>query len=237
MPQRELSVRNQNSTAAGAYTSDDQALDKAKADLEAARKELDDLKSAQKSGSGTASNDVSKLEAQVKEANEKVAAAETELKKKDNENKKAMDKLKNDLLGFAIQYKHSNKCLEVENSSNVDGARLRQQACNGSSSQKFRLIERTSGNWVQNLGTGKCLSAQANGTGNGTQVVQATCVDNGAMLNNLLPDGNGFYFIRNAGSNRCVDIEAISQADGAGAQIFDCLNGDAQRVKLIPANS
>lgn len=176
---------------------------------------------------------VGELEAQVKEANDRIAATEAELKRNEEESKIAIDKLKSDLLGFSLQYKHSSKCLEVENASSQNGARLRQMPCNASTIQKFRLVERPSGNWIQNLVSGKCLVAQNNGKDNGTKVVQATCSDSGSMLFNLQSDDNGFIFIREMASKRCVDIEVISQADGAGAQIFDCVGGDAQRVKII----
>lgn len=180
--------------------------------------------------------DVGALEAQVKDANDRIAATEEELKRNEEESKKAIDQLKTDLLGFSLQYKHSSKCLQVENSSEQNGARLRQLPCNFSNIQKFRLIERTGGNWIQNLVTGKCLVAQDNGTANGTKVVQATCGDKGSFLFTLQSDDGGFMFIRELSSNRCMDIEAISKADGAGAQLFDCVGGDAQRVKIIQAN-
>jgi len=179
---------------------------------------------------------VGALEAQVKEANDRIAATEVELKRNEEESKKAMDKLKADLLGFSLQYKHSSKCLEVENASLQDGARLRQMPCTLSNIQKFRLIERANGHWIQNLVSGKCLVAQDNGKNNGARVVQATCGDSGSMLYTLQSDDNGYIFIRELASNRCVDIEVISQADGAGAQIFDCVGGDAQRVKVVQAN-
>ncbi len=179
---------------------------------------------------------VGALEAQVKEANDRIAATEEELKRNEEESRKAVEKLKTDLLGFSLQYKHSAKCLEVENSSTQDGARLRQMPCNFSNIQKFRLVERPNGNWIQNLVTGKCLVAQDNGKDNGTRVVQATCGDRGSLLYTLQSDDSGYIFIRELSSNRCVDIEVISKADGAGAQIFDCVGGDAQRVKVIQAN-
>jgi hypothetical protein len=179
---------------------------------------------------------VGALEAQVKEANDRIAATEDELKRNEEASKKAIDKLKTDLLGFSLQYKHSSKCLEVENSSQQDGARLRQMPCNFSNIQKFRLVERPNGNWIQNLTSGKCLVAQDNGTNNGTKLVQATCGDKGSFLFTLQSDDNGFFFIRELASNRCVDIEVISKADAAGAQLFDCVGGDAQRVKVIQAN-
>ncbi len=231
LPDQDLSVRNTNPTDQDAYASRDAELEAARAELEVAREKLAQLEAAQKAGN-TDPAELAKLEAQVKEANDRIAVAE----RKESESKKAMDKLKNDLLGFTIQYKHSGKCLEVENSSLNDGARLRQAPCNLANIQKFRLIERANGNWIQNLASGKCLAADANGTQNGTFIVQTTCVDNGAMLHTLQSDGAGFFFMRNIGSNRCVDIEAISLSDGAGAQIYDCVNGDAQRVKFVQMN-
>jgi len=236
LPDRDLSVRNTNAADEDAYASTDAELEATRTELEEARRQLEELETAQKTASSDPA-ELAKLEAQVKDANDRIAAAEAELKRKEADSKKAMDKLKSDLLGFSIQYKHSLKCLEVEDASQVDGARQRQMPCNFTNIQKFRLIERTGGHWIQNLSTGKCLAALANGTENGTLVVQATCVDNGAMLHALQSDGNGYFFIRNIGSNRCVDIEAISQFDGAGAQIYDCLNGDAQRVKIVQTNS
>jgi hypothetical protein len=232
LPDQDLSVRHTNPSEQDSYASRDAELEAAKAELEAARKKLSELEAAQKSGSADPA-ELAKLEAQVKEANDKIAAAETEMKKKDAESRRAMDKLKNDLIGFSIQYKHSGKCLDVEGGSLNDGARLRQMPCNMSNLQKFRLIERVNGNWIQNLASGKCLAADANGTQNGTFIIQTSCVDNGSMLHTIQSDGAGFFFMRNMGSNRCVDIEAISLSDGAGAQIYDCVNGDAQRVKFL----
>jgi hypothetical protein len=235
MPDRDLSVRNTNPVDQDAYASRDAELDAARAELEAAKEKLAELEAAQKAGSSDPA-ELAKLEAQVKEANDRIAAAESEMKRKEMESKKAMDKLKTDLLGFSIQFKHSGKCLEMENSSLNDGARLRQAPCNLANTQKFRLIERINGNWIQNLSSGKCLATDANGTQNGTFVIQSSCVDNGSMLHTLQSDGAGFFFMRNMGSNRCVDIEAISLVDGAGAQIYDCVSGDAQRVKFVQMN-
>jgi hypothetical protein len=180
--------------------------------------------------------DVGALEAQVKESSDRIAATEAELKRNEEESKKAIEKLKADLLGFSLQYKHSSKCLEVESASQQDGARLRQMPCNFTNIQKFRLIERAGGNWIQNLVTGKCLVAQDNGRDNGTRIVQAACGDSGSMFFTLQSDDMGYIFIRELASNRCVDIEAISKADAAGAQIYDCVGGDAQRVKIVQAN-
>ncbi len=235
MSQRDLSVRTNMSEQDGSLSSTDEAaLDEAKAELEIARKQLAELQ-ATKASAAADPQALEKLQNEVIKANERVAEAQSELTKKDKESKAAMEKQRRDLLGFAMQYKHSLKCLEIEAGASVDGARFRQMTCNQNNIQRFRLVEKTSGSWIQNVATGKCISTLAASNDNLTAIVQSTCVENGSMLFSLQSDGNGYFAIRNLGSNRCVDIEAISMVDGAGAQIYDCLNGDGQKVKIIQA--
>lgn len=236
-PGRDISVRGTSGADAIGETPSDPALAQTQAELDAAKKQLADLQAAQ-ANSGKDPAEIAKLQEQVDQANQRIAAAEAELKKKDQEAQAAQaaqEKAKRDALGFSLQYKHSSKCLDIDGASMVDGARIIQMPCNETNIQHFRLVAKASGSWIQNVATGRCMATLAAGTDNSTQVVQATCVENGSMLFTLQPDGNGYVFLKNAGSNRCVDIEAISTADRAGAQIYDCLNGDAQRVKLIAA--
>ncbi len=155
-----------------------------------------------------------------------------QLEKKAQEARAGMDSVKAMLVTQVFQYKHSQKCLEVEAPAADDGARAQQYACNGSPLQKFRFVSKASGQWLQLVISGKCLTSKVGALDNGTPIVQARCEDSAAFRFQVIEDGEGYAFIKHEASGRCVDIEAISLNDKAGAQLWDCVNGEAQRVKI-----
>ncbi|MFD9453331.1 RICIN domain-containing protein [Streptomyces sp. NPDC059985] len=75
-----------------------------------------------------------------------------------------------------IKNAHSNKCLEIENSSKANGANAQQWSCVGQSGVKWKL--RPLGNdeyLIINVNSGKCLEVENGWRHNGAPIQQWTC--------------------------------------------------------------
>jgi endoglucanase len=78
---------------------------------------------------------------------------------------------------YSFVFKHSGKCLEVENASTTNGARLVQRTCTSAQNQKLAMWFSASqtGRYFKFLHSEMCIQVQNANTGNSAPVVQATC--------------------------------------------------------------
>src|SRR5215207_6869934 len=121
--------------------------------------------------------------------------------------------------GFHLFNVQSGKCLAIAGGGADDNDVVVQQACREERSHlwRMRLVTLTGLFQVQNLGSGRCLTA----TGNG-RVVQYRCSDATARRWRLWDaEGTGF-FIRSATSGRCLTVAGASRAQNATAVLSTC---------------
>ena len=132
---------------------------------------------------------------------------------------------------------HSNKCMEVQESSIEDGANVRQFSCAG--------LEQTNQLWglepveldgetfyqVRPQSSDKCLAVEGASLDAAANVIQSTCTLEDHQLWNLEPrivaDRN-LNLITARHSGQCLDVEAIGLDDGANILQFPCHGGDNQ---------
>ncbi|GAA0524697.1 hypothetical protein GCM10010172_01440 [Paractinoplanes ferrugineus] len=115
--------------------------------------------------------------------------------------------------GSALISNLNSKCIDVPNSSFVDGARLQMWTCNGTNAQKWSFS-----NGTLLSPSGKCADVANGATANGAAVQLWTCNGTGAQQFVLSAAGD----LVNPQANRCVDIVDQNANDGAKLQLWDC---------------
>ncbi len=70
----------------------------------------------------------------------------------------------------------ANKCLDVTDFSNADGANIQLWDCSGQAAQQFTLVSQNGGYFsIRNVNSGKCLDVWGRSTTAGANVAQYTC--------------------------------------------------------------
>jgi hypothetical protein len=125
---------------------------------------------------------------------------------------------------YNIIAQHSGKCMTVLGNLPFDGTNIVQFACDGSSSQRFRLQAVSASSYIiVHPFSNKCVDVAESGTADGTNVNLYTCNNTMAQLYGLkLTESPGFYTIVNPNSGKCIDVDGARQADLANIQIFTC---------------
>jgi streptogrisin C len=119
----------------------------------------------------------------------------------------------------AIVSRLNNMCIDVPNSSFVDGARVQMWNCNGTGAQQ----------WTFTGGTiragGKCLDVAGAGTGDGTPIQIVGC--NGHQAQQFVLNAAGDLV--SVLANKCVDIDGWNANQGARLHIWRCHGGANQK--------
>jgi len=113
----------------------------------------------------------------------------------------------------------SGKCADVNGASSADGTRIQLWTCNGGTNQQWTR----DGNTLRSLG--KCMTAV--GTADGGQVQLSTCAGTGAQ-NWTATNGT----LVNQASNKCLDANGASSANGTQLIVWSCHGGANQRWTL-----
>ena len=127
---------------------------------------------------------------------------------------------------YALEVRHTNKCLDVDGTAN--GGRAQQWTCHGGVNQQWQLIPRADGSYKIVSGTGKVLEIDAaGGIHNGAQVRQWQ--DSGSDLQqwHIVALGNGYYKILGRRYGKALDINGAG--DGGRAQQWDYMGGYNQQ--------
>ncbi|WP_201787155.1 family 16 glycoside hydrolase [Actinoplanes sp. TFC3] len=103
------------------------------------------------------------------------------------------------------------KCLDIDNASITDGAKVQLWTCNSSSAQSWTR----NGDTLQALG--KCLDIDNAGTANGTKVQLWTC--NGSTAQVWQTQANGSLL--NPASGKVLDAAGGASTDGTAVQIWE----------------
>ena len=125
-----------------------------------------------------------------------------------------------------------NKCLDVENVSALDNAKIQQYTCNTAwpqDNQLWTLVPTGSGTYrIASAVGGKCLDVLNPGGGNGALYQQYACNlqwSQGGQLFNVTPSlVSGYYRISSVASSgtQCLDVPWSSLADGQDLQQWTC---------------
>jgi hypothetical protein len=115
----------------------------------------------------------------------------------------------------------SGRCLDVPNSSTVNGTQTQLWDCNGQANQSWTY---TTGRQLQVYGN-KCLDASGQGTTNGTTVIIWDC--NGQANQQWNVNDNGT--ITGVQSGLCVDATGASPANGTRIILWSCNGGANQQ--------
>ncbi|GGU42871.1 hypothetical protein GCM10010289_74540 [Streptomyces violascens] len=130
----------------------------------------------------------------------------------------------------------SGKCLEVDNSSTNDGARVQQWDCKGQAGSKWEMTRTDDGALqIINSNSGKCLEVADARTDNGAPVQQSACTDAKAQRWEAakFPGTDYYYTLKNVNSGKLLEIDNASLANGARAQQW-ADNGQRAAKWLLP---
>ena len=124
----------------------------------------------------------------------------------------------------AIVGAQSGRCVDVPNSTTVDGTQVQLWDCNGAGNQRWT---HTASRQLMVYGN-KCLDAFGQGTGNGTMVVIWAC--NGGSNQQWNINANGT--ITGVQSGLCLDANAAGTANGTRIILWSCHGGTNQQWTL-----
>jgi beta-galactosidase len=127
----------------------------------------------------------------------------------------------------AIVGTQSGRCVDVPNSTTVDGTQVQLWDCNGGANQRFT---QTTSRQLMVFGS-KCLDAFGQGTANGTMVVIWAC--NGGTNQQWNINANGT--ITGVQSGLCLDATGAGTANGTRLILWSCNGGANQRWTLRPS--
>lgn len=137
---------------------------------------------------------------------------------------------------YTLSSAHSRLCLEVQNASGADGARVVQKTCGSAAAQRFDVLPETEGSVrLLNAASGKSLDIEGVSLANGAALQQwsSTSGDNQRFVVNA---ANGGWQLVARHSRRCLDLKDWSTATGGGVQQWDCADQANQRWALTPAD-
>ncbi len=137
---------------------------------------------------------------------------------------------------YKIVAVHSNKCLDVPNSSTSPGQQIQQYSCNGTNAQNFTVAHQGDGYYkIANVTNG--LSLAVRDFSAGTKAIEQSDPHGGNnQLFRFVPYGSG-YLIRPKSSYLCFDINGASTSDGALLQQQTCNYNNNQVYKFQLSSS
>jgi hypothetical protein len=120
-----------------------------------------------------------------------------------------------------MQGAYGGKCLEVENSSGSNGARVQSWNCNWQNGAYWRLVPKSDGYYEIRNYSGKCLEIENSSKANGARAQQWECKGQAGSRWRFKAGTRGNIVI-NKSSGKCLEIENSSLSNGARAQQWDC---------------
>jgi hypothetical protein len=119
-----------------------------------------------------------------------------------------------------------NKCLDVENASVSNDAKVQLWDCHYGKNQQVMYNHGSKQLILQH--SGKCMDVAGGVDANGTQIQQYDCQrDN--MNQKFTYDGSIQSYRWAQNTNRCIDLSSNGRTNGTKVQLWDCNTGDAQR--------
>ncbi|MFC8918370.1 RICIN domain-containing protein [Streptomyces sp. NPDC047821] len=147
--------------------------------------------------------------------------------------------------GVQLRAAHSDQCLTIPGASLRNGVNTVQSACaDDAVNQRVDLVPTGAGTFELRFGhSGKCLDVEGAGIKTGTPVQQWWCVgaDNQRWRMVMVDIAKELYELRPAhlaaDTNRCLDVESASKADGASARLWACNGSPAQQWRIHPVTA
>jgi len=139
---------------------------------------------------------------------------------------------------YRIIVTHSNKAVEVKNSSLADGALLGQKSYSFSGNQHW-LISPVSGTdyKVMNLLSGKAMDVVGNSTANGAAIEQRSYSDTDtAQVWSITDRGNGTFSIVGKPSRKSLEVPGSNTAEGVVMNLNRWLDGANQIFRIEPVS-
>ncbi|MEU1826197.1 RICIN domain-containing protein [Streptomyces abikoensis] len=116
------------------------------------------------------------------------------------------------------------KCLEVENSSSSNGAKVQMWSCGEQAGAKWKFVPSGNGYYIVNANSGKCLEIADSRTDNGAPAQQWDCVgidtQRWYLADSMIINGN---------SRKVLEVNNGSSDNGARVQQWDNSNLKWQR--------
>ena len=139
--------------------------------------------------------------------------------------------------GFSGTYKltarHSNKALDVANSSTADGGNVQQWTDNGSQAQQWIITPTTDGFYkLVNKGSNKALEVGGFSLADGGNVQQWSYVGVNSQQWKIEATTDGFHRLINRESGKALDVAGVSTADGANVHQWTYGGGGNQQWRL-----
>ncbi|MCG5219462.1 family 43 glycosylhydrolase [Streptosporangium soli] len=129
--------------------------------------------------------------------------------------------------------RNSGKCLEVAGSA--DGAAVRQWACNGGTTQRWRMEDQGDDtSRLVNVASGKVLDVADCGTADGTAIRQWSWLNNTCQRFRLVSTSSGWIRLVNANSGKVADVADCGTADGTAVRQWSWLNNNCQQWSIQP---
>ncbi len=122
--------------------------------------------------------------------------------------------------------RHSGKCADVTSQSLLEGALLKQYACNGGGNQKFWFKD-AGGGYVQLMARHSSLCL----TETSSTVEQHLCSTDTAQQWRVTQGSDGYATLTARASGECLDVSDASTADSATVITYPCTGGTNEQWK------
>ncbi|MFJ2443419.1 MULTISPECIES: family 43 glycosylhydrolase [unclassified Streptomyces] len=137
---------------------------------------------------------------------------------------------------YTLVNRNSGKCLDVEGGSTADGANVRQWACDGGTSQRWRIEDLGDDtSRLVNVAGGKVLDTADCSVADGADLRQWSWLDTICQtFRFVVTDQGGWVRIVGARSGKVADVADCSSADGADVRQWAWLDNTCQQWQLRP---
>jgi hypothetical protein len=115
----------------------------------------------------------------------------------------------------------NGRCLDIENLSVREGARVQQIRCGNKSSQLWVVRNLSAGSEIINKQSGKCLTAPAILESSRAEVVQSTCYESKNQIWMHKRIGNTFQ-LTTLDSKLCLSVPDQNRKDGVAVRLVQC---------------
>ncbi|MCB0167424.1 MAG: ricin-type beta-trefoil lectin domain protein [Anaerolineae bacterium] len=134
---------------------------------------------------------------------------------------------------YAIQARHSGKCLDVQGDNRNNGAVIQQFSCNGGQNQQWIL--RPAGNGFYNLvsrSSNRCLDIRAASRDDRVPAQLFSCNNGDNQRFQLRHVGSSFFNLVAKHSGKCLDVRGNDTDNRAIVQQFRCTGSQNQQWQL-----
>ncbi|HYF61934.1 MAG TPA: RICIN domain-containing protein [Herpetosiphonaceae bacterium] len=140
---------------------------------------------------------------------------------------------------FTLVNRYTGKCLDLNNASTADGAKIQQWTCNNSNAQQWRLVAAGNGGYqLVSRASGKCADVAAWSTADGAFVNQWACGANQANQQwNVEAVADGWVRLASRHSGKYVSLVNGSTADGTQIHVWPWLGNPDQQWRLAPVGA